>query len=803
MQGMMLVLAFITTALLSAVCGLAPAFVERRSVRTRDLGWVAGLWAAIWVFCLCAYHRPGLAEGFDAFRLIAITAMCGWAGVCIAALRAFGRRGLRFVVPVLLVAALGAEVFVGNVAYFNTHSYQPFQLMDYLDPNVNVGRGTGTYTLDEDHSYLRFLEIDQPIYNLHIDGLVNDDTDPLHADSALFFKIEATDEANSELNTFGTWQVGTQAPRTHTISLDLTGNVGTLTLTASGYSSTYAQYPVAVTMTGITANMPRAMDFSLLRCAAVFLALLAVYGLRPASGLWKRRWLAGNVCDRGAALVLGAVMAAFVIVVPFWQPGNTGLATEHYNTAYWDGESTVSFVYQQYGALAHSLLNGRLDLEEDPPAALAELDNPYDPTARNAAQIEGGRWDHAYYNGRYYVYFGIVPCLLFQLPFEAITGIQNLAYAPCMVILGLVFLLGCFGVMGQVVRRWFPRTSSAAYLLCVAALVLGSQLYNLLERPYIYEYTILCGAALLMLGLWLWLLAAATPVEHGGVLALRLGLGSLCVALVAGCRPQMELFAFLAVPIFWNRYVTKGRLRQRGAVRELLVFALPVVLVAAGLMWYNAARFGSPFDFGANYNITGNDMTRRGFNVVRIGPAVFTSLFDPPRLQSVFPFLQEVDVQTNAVIRTISEKFTGGMLASTPFTWSLILLAVPAARRSLRRRPAVYGTVLGAVAAMLIITVVDCQMAGVLYRYLMDYSPVLLLGAALCWLLAETALARRADGGEALAVMELPWLRIGLAAAVAWSLLYRFCTLFAMEPWLQGMNPSLYYTVSRLVQFWM
>ena len=25
----------------------------------------------------------------------------------------------------------------------------------------------------------------------------------------------------------------------------------------------------------------------------------------------------------------------------------------------------------------------------------------------------------------------------------------------------------------------------------------------------------------------------------------------------------------------------------------------------------------------------------------------------------------------------------------------------------------------------------------------------------------------------------------------------------AMEPWLQGMNPSLYYTVNRLVQFWM
>ena len=82
-------------------------------------------------------------------------------------------------------------------------------------------------------------------------------------------------------------------------------------------------------------------------------------------------------------------------------------------------------------------------------------------------------------------------------------------------------------------------------------------------------------------------------------------------------------------------------------------------------------------------------------------------------------------------------------------------------------------------------------------------DPVLLLGAAICWLLADTTPARRAAGGEALAVSLLPVLRIGMATALAWSVVYRFCTLFAMEPWLQGMNPSLYYTVNRLVQFWM
>ena len=799
----MIVVTIFLTAFLAFVFGVLPAALTRRAVHGRDLAWAIGLWLVVWLFCLCAYHRPGITVGFDAFRLAAVSAMTGWLGICTAGLRTYGRRGAKFVLPLLLVAAAGGELFVGNVTYFNTHSYQPFQLMDYLDSNINVGRGVGTYSLDEDHAYLRFLDIDQPIYNLHLDNIVNDDTDLLHQDSTFTFDVEGTDEANAALIRFGTWEVALQADRTHTISLDLTGNVGTLTLKANGYSSGYAQYPVAFTITGITANTPRPLQLSLGRFVALWLLMSAVYLLRPGSGLWQRRWLAGNVCDRVAAVVLGVILAGFVVVVPFWQPGNSGLATATYNTAYWDGESTVSFVYQQYGALAHSLLNGRLDLEQDPPAELVAMENPYDASARDAIGIQGGLWDHAYYNGRYYVYFGIVPCLLFQLPFEAITGIQNLAYAPCMVILGLVFLLSCFGILSQVVRRWFPQASTAAYLLCVAALVLGSQLYTLLVRPYIYEYAILCGAALLMLGIWLWLCAAATPVERGGILTLRLALGSLCVALVAGCRPQMEVFALLALPIFWNRYITRGRLRSRAGVRDAAAFLLPVVVVAAGLMWYNYARFGSPFDFGANYNITGNDMTKRGFNVVRIGPAVFTSLLDLPRLDSVFPYLRETDVSTNAVIRTISEKFCGGMLAATPFTWALLLPAVPLGRRSLHRRRAVAAMVYGSVAAMLLITVVDCQMAGVLYRYLMDYSPVLLLGAALCWLLAETTLARRAAGGEVLAVALLPVWRIAMAAALAWSLFYRFCTLFAMEPWLQGMNPSLYYTVSRLVQFWM
>ena len=187
------------TALVSALFGLLPGKLQRRSVIKQDIVWAVGLWLATWLFAVFAYHRPGLTIGFNAFRLVAVTALNGGTGFVTAGLRSFGRKGLKAVVPLLLVTALGLEVFVGNVAYFNTHSYEPFQLVDYLDENINVGRGLGTISLDEDRTYLRFLNIDRPIYNLRFDGLVNDDTDLLHADSAVTFTIEGTDAANTQL----------------------------------------------------------------------------------------------------------------------------------------------------------------------------------------------------------------------------------------------------------------------------------------------------------------------------------------------------------------------------------------------------------------------------------------------------------------------------------------------------------------------------------------------------------------------------------------------------------------------------
>ena len=67
----------------------------------------------------------------------------------------------------------------------------------------------------------------------------------------------------------------------------------------------------------------------------------------------------------------------------------------------------------------------------------------------------------------------MVPCLLFQLPFELLTGIQDLPNCAGMIVMGLLLIAAVFGMVRQALIRWFPGASAAAYLLVCVGIVSG------------------------------------------------------------------------------------------------------------------------------------------------------------------------------------------------------------------------------------------------------------------------------------------------------------------------------------------
>ena len=167
-------------------------------------------------------------------------------------------------------------------------------------------------------------------------------------------------------------------------------------------------------------------------------------------------------------------------------------------------------------------------------------------------------------------------------------------------------------------------------------------------------------------------------------------------------------------------------------------------------------------------------------------------------VQAVFPYLQGSKMVTNYAGITITELYYGGILTCLPMLWSL--LALPGQKGRAAAKPGLCGVLLWTVTASVILAAVDCEMAGVLYRYLMDFSVPLLFAAGLCWLQAEETL--RTHRQDALCCLIKP-VRVAMALSVAAGAFYSFCVVFGAEPLLFGRSPALFQNVSHLIQFWL
>ena len=220
------------------------------------------------------------------------------------------------------------------------------------------------------------------------------------------------------------------------------------------------------------------------------------------------------------------------------------------------------------------------------------------------------------------------------------------------------------------------------------------------------------------------------------------------------------------------------------------------MVVAAGLMGYNYARFGSLTDFGANYNLTVNDMTKRGWNIGRLAPAFFAYFLQPPSVTGVFPFIQPAPFDTTYMGQTIKEVTFGGILACLPVLWILPfsqrVLKLRAAQRSTR-------TIMGVIVVLLvsgvIVALMDAQMAGILQRYFADFSFMFLAAVVLlCFVIFESVAP-----GSTTAVLLM---RI-LLVLVAISVIYSVLLCFVPETgWYSDIYPWAYQNVIEAAQFW-
>ena len=413
----------------------------------------------------------------------------------------------------------------------------------------------------------------------------------------------------------------------------------------------------------------------------------------------------------------------------------------------WTAASTVPFQFgagnpadqDPYNQLTTAFLHGHTYLATKPPAALLHLRNPYDP-AQNAT-VAGPYHDLELYHGRFYLQWGPTPVITLFAPFR-LTGLwmpQSLAVA----LFGFAGLACAVLLLHALVRRFLPETPRWALLVATVGLALTNVLPFLLRRPIEYEVAISCGYCFEMAGLLCMLTAVLGPEVRRG----RLALGSLCLGLAVGGRPDLALGAVIAIVIGAWLVV------RRHEPRTILAYALgPLIVCGLLLGLYNSVRFGGFSDFGDRYELAGiNQMTAPFYKLAWILPGMLSYFEVPVRLSLTFPhaFLQtaaadpiSLPAQYFGSAANPNAEPAGGVLTSMPIT--LFVLALPVLWR--QRRPDERGLLLVvgglALTGLAIAVVLSYAVFATTERYEVDFVTFFLLAGFLVWM-ALLAWARR------------------------------------------------------------
>lgn len=481
----------------------------------------------------------------------------------------------------------------------------------------------------------------------------------------------------------------------------------------------------------------------------------------------------------------------------------------------------------QYQRLADAFLHGHTWIDVHVPDWLAAMSNPYDAQARGAqgaASSDPSLWDWAFYHGRYYCYFGPLPAIVLFAPYKALTGTDLPTAAAC-AILAIAACASLIFLVQTLWKRFWKGTPRWFVVLACTAIIAASGLSYLVLVPWFYSIPILASLALAPTGIALWARSADDigSVPRTGMVA---G-GSLLVALTMMCRPTFILTAVFGLILLWPQIRSREMLavRSRHAIQASLAAIVPFLLVGGAMMWYNAARFDNPFDFGATYNLTGFDMTQRYVSPqARLFGAALL-LFAPIRFTREFPFTADVFAAdaTNPWAflihnrNVIAEPTVGGIVALSP----ICLLALPAViwfivSRVSRRRTEAAGTTgiptvtssgmqsgkssksskgmsqgmsrscaIG-ITCLLLVGVIACidSAMGVNARYMCDMAWLAVIGT-MCLLMPMEAASRK-KGHRWLTITIVAFLVLGLALQALWLM-----TTGRFDAW-NVSNPALY-----------
>ena len=652
----------------------------------------------------------------------------------------------------------------------------------------NISEEGGVYTvLSKDDAYID-IEADAPIANFHLPlGTVSSASTNgwmgLDAGTVLISRVDFSDDGSHKPADFCS-----KIPSTLYVTAPHAAQSNHVRV------SFFHTRDVNVSFTldePVSVNVAVPFFLSPFRLFVMYVLVGVVALLCPGSFLWRIPFggsaRARRICTCAMAIVFSAVLIATLSTK---QAVNGAYTLEPMDLP----GGAFTYDDSQYGYLAQAFASGRVDLDLPVPEWLANMENPYDAQQRGELGAQTGElsyWDYAFYDGKYYCYFGALPAAVLYLPYYLVTGGGLLSNSDAIFVLSILFSVASLFFLSALFRRFFPEKSLGAFAVSALTFACGAGMVHLCFRPSFYTVAIASGLVCVLFGVGCWLQASRERQKPGKPLLVA---GALCVAASLFCRPSLVLSALLALPIFWTQIKEERVFFSKKGLGNTCCALVPFVLVGALAMAYNAVRFGSPLDFGFTHNLTGYDASEQTpFNLAATLLAAALFAFVPFIFMREYPFFRAITTGHNVLASSlipktgvVVEPFFCGLFFATPLALSSLLLFCKKTRAQLREREGLKLVVcLLLVGAVLLL--LDTQVA-VTERYLADFSWLFIAAALLC-ALAFSSAPRTAKA-------QLRWKRLFVFLAVA-GVLVTALTLDAThhyDPWIDT-NPGLHFTL--------
>ena len=495
------------------------------------------------------------------------------------------------------------------------------------------------------------------------------------------------------------------------IRMNLSGNVSSIKLKFTNVLTTDK-----ITIKNFEFNKSIPFNIMYLRFLLIGLLSLLVYALFASKALRE-------TCETGERKFGIAVAAVFLAALVFmssvivYKLPEGGLVQDF-------KEPALNQINQE---IVDAFEKGNVELDAKPTEDFKNLSNPYDWNLR-LTMNEWGAWDHVYFEGSYYSYYGVAPVFVLFLPYHLITD----NYFPTDIaiflfsVVGLAFLCWLYF---EIISRYFKKLPLSVVLSGFVVLVSSCGVFYLTGRTLFYEISISSGFMFTTLGAFL--LVSSNIFDDKKANPIKIFFSSLCFGLAVLSRPTLAVYAVCAVLFFVWRIIKDFKAKSKGRVVFAVCAVLPLIVCAVFQMWYNYARFGSLFDFGISYSVTINDFTRNSFYLIFVIISLYGYLFAAPTFSPTYPYI------SNTFNRLDANGYYFQDVGSLP---GIIFLAFPVlgyifggkALKLLpdRKQRLKYAWMIGLPCLLMpIVIICSVRESGYAVRYVADFTWEMLIGA--------------------------------------------------------------------------